>query len=314
MTPRSARSSRRLHDRVRHPPDPSTSTSTTSPGSSGREFAGVPEQDVARLERDEPREVGQHVRDRPEQLARVSPPARARRSRTSGARASVGSTSAASTSPGPIGQEPVLPFTRASSPGRRGESRGRRRRSPPRSRPRSRARPRPRALHVPPDHDGDLALVVQVPAAARAHDLVAVSRQRRRRLQEVRRIGRRLRRVLLDPARIAQVDGDDLGRRQLDRPPPRPAAHRRPCSRTRTRSPCRPRSAPAPRNSSARATQTGEPSRTALPDRRDLPRLPPAQTCSWSGSSPASHAGKSRVLKSGRRVDRRALLREAQSA
>ena len=60
-----------LLDRVGQPPDPEISTSTTSPGCIGREFAGVPgEEHVARLERDQPAEVGELVGDGEEQVVR----------------------------------------------------------------------------------------------------------------------------------------------------------------------------------------------------------------------------------------------------
>ena len=51
---------------------PSISTSTTSPGSTGRELAGrAGQQDVAGLERDQPRDVGDLVGDAEEEVVPV---------------------------------------------------------------------------------------------------------------------------------------------------------------------------------------------------------------------------------------------------
>ena len=224
---------------------------------------------------------------------------------------SVGSTSAASTSSGPDRAEPVLALhaqhRAAVGVAEVVHAEVVRRRVPGDVVERVLDR---HALHPPADHHGDLALVVQVPAAARAHDLVAVSRERRRRLQEVRRIGRRLRRVLLDPARVAQVDGDDLGRREVDRARHSTRRPPSPCSRTRTRSPCRPRPAraatarrPGTRRSAARR-------RPPRPARSRGPRRPPRRA-RGAARAPSSQAGKSARVEERRRVDRRALLGEA---
>ena len=96
---------------------PSISTSTTSPGSIGREFAGVPrEQDVAGLERDQPAEVGELVGDREEQVVPPSSPARPRPLRYVRSVNVVGSNSAAGTTSGPSGRKPSCPFTRSIEP------------------------------------------------------------------------------------------------------------------------------------------------------------------------------------------------------
>ena len=57
----------------------------------------------------------------------------------------------------------------------------------------------PDALHSPPDDHRELAFVVEEPGALRHEDRTPVPVERRRRLHEVRRLGRRARRVLLDP-------------------------------------------------------------------------------------------------------------------
>jgi hypothetical protein len=69
------------------------------------------------------------------------------------------------------------------------------------------------------DDDDDLALVVQPPAALGAHDGAAVGVQRGHRLVEVRRGRGELGHELLGPARVVEVDRDDLarlGRREVD--------------------------------------------------------------------------------------------------
>ena len=74
------------------------------------------------------------------------------------------------------------------------------------------------ALHPPADDDRELALVVEEPRALRHPDRAAVAVQRRRRLDEVRRLGRRPGGVLLDARAVRQVDGEDLrrlGRREI---------------------------------------------------------------------------------------------------
>ena len=64
----------------------------------------------------------------------------------------------------------------------------------------------------PPDHDGDLALVVQVPAVGRPDHRAAVADQRGDRLVEVRRRGGQRGAELGDPAAVVEVHRDDLGR------------------------------------------------------------------------------------------------------
>jgi hypothetical protein len=71
------------------------------------------------------------------------------------------------------------------------------------------------ALHPAPDDDGQLPLVVEEPRAPRHADRAAMPVEGRRRLHEVRRLGRHSRRVLLDPRAVGEVDGEDL--RRLDR-------------------------------------------------------------------------------------------------
>src|SRR5215211_5126993 len=67
-------------------------------------------------------------------------------------------------------------------------------------------------LHPAPDDNGELALVVEKAGSARSPYGPTVPVQRRRRLREIRRFGRRPRRILLDAAAVGQVDGEDLGR------------------------------------------------------------------------------------------------------
>src|SRR3954447_12205229 len=68
------------------------------------------------------------------------------------------------------------------------------------------------SLHPPPNHDGQLALVVEEPRAAGPPDHPSVAVERVRRLQEVGGRRRRVGLVLVDPAAVGQVDGDDLRR------------------------------------------------------------------------------------------------------
>jgi hypothetical protein len=85
-----------------------------------------------------------------------------------------------------------------------------------------------RAVHAAADHDGQLALVVEELRAGRAANHSAMAVERGRRLHEERGLRRDPRGVLLDAAAVREVDGDDLrrlggsevrGRRLLD---PRP--------------------------------------------------------------------------------------------
>ncbi len=74
-------------------------------------------------------------------------------------------------------------------------------------------------LHPPPDDDGQLALVVEKPRVLGHPDRPAVAVQRRGRLDEVGRLGRRPRGVLLHARAIREVDGEDLrrlGRREVE--------------------------------------------------------------------------------------------------
>ncbi len=81
------------------------------------------------------------------------------------------------------------------------------------------------------DHDRDLALVVEVLASRRAHDVAAVRVQRRRGLVEVRRCRAERGAELRAAALVVQVDADDLrgldGREVLRVVRPDPPAVRR---------------------------------------------------------------------------------------
>ncbi len=72
----------------------------------------------------------------------------------------------------------------------------------------------PYPVHALADHDRQLALVVEELRPARPPDRPAVAIEGRGWLEEVGRRGRRLRRVLLDPRAVRQVDGEDLARRR----------------------------------------------------------------------------------------------------
>ena len=74
------------------------------------------------------------------------------------------------------------------------------------------------------DHDRDLALVVQVAAARRPHDLPAVRVQRRRRLVEEGGCRAELRLELGPATLVVEMDADDL--RRLDRREVRRLVHR----------------------------------------------------------------------------------------
>src|SRR5215213_4404481 len=67
-------------------------------------------------------------------------------------------------------------------------------------------------LHPAPYDDRELALVVEELGPPRTPEHTAVPVQGRRRLDEVRRLRRRARRVLVYAAAIGQVDREDLGR------------------------------------------------------------------------------------------------------
>ena len=108
---------RALDDPVRQPPDPVHLDLDEVAGLHGPRVRRRPgEEHVAGLERDQPREVGEHVRERPEQLARVPLLDDLAVHVRPEARGPSGSTSAASTSSGPIGQNPSWPFTRSIEP------------------------------------------------------------------------------------------------------------------------------------------------------------------------------------------------------
>ena len=194
---------------------PSISTSTVSPGSIGRELAGVPVRSTSPgLERDQPRQVGELVGDAEQQVARVrllddlAVEVRAQRE-VGGVELGRGDELRAER------QEAVLALDAqhraavgvaevvqadvvgARVPGDVVERLG-----------------LADALQRVADHDRELALVVEEARARGAADIAAVAVERRRRLHEVRRLRRDPRGVLLDAAAVRQVDGDDLRRRR----------------------------------------------------------------------------------------------------
>src|SRR5687768_9190655 len=67
-------------------------------------------------------------------------------------------------------------------------------------------------LHPAPDDDRQLSLVVEELRPPRAPDHTAVSVKGRRRLDEVRRLRRSARSILVYAAAVGQVDRQDLGR------------------------------------------------------------------------------------------------------